>query len=187
MDCMLTGELQFLKRTDSKDACGVVNEQKKDAMDPMMQTYLKKRPSEVEQMQLAKAAKDTAIPEVGVLDQTAIVVTAFGSVVNVEEEENVDTPVAEEEATPAAKKEATQVEEDDQPLAAVEQEEESAIEDPYQTATEEVANVGIGEEEAATEKVEVEEKVEERVDKPVSGKKEDEDRYLRGGCRRCCA
>ena len=50
MDFMLTGKLQFLKRTDSEDACGIVNEQKKDNMDRMMQTYLNERPPEVKQM-----------------------------------------------------------------------------------------------------------------------------------------
>ena len=33
MDFMLSGEFQFLKKTNSKDACGIVNEQKKDDMD----------------------------------------------------------------------------------------------------------------------------------------------------------
>jgi len=142
MDFMLNGELKFLKRTDSEDACNIVNEQKKDDMDRMMQTYLNERPQEVEQMQLAKAAEDAAVPEVGVPDQAAVVAAAF------EEEEKGDSPAVEEEET--------QVEEDEKPSAAVDQEEESAVEEPQ---------VVTGEEEAATEKVEVEEKVEEKNEK----------------------
>lgn len=76
MDFMLNGELQFLKRTSSEEACELVNKDKMEDMEKTMQAYQEARPD-----------KEDA-PKDGTDEQADVIAAAFGN--KVEEEEAED-------------------------------------------------------------------------------------------------
>lgn len=126
MDFMLNGELQFLKRTNSEEACELVNKDKMEDMERTMQAYMDARPEEED------APKD------GTDDQADVIAAAFGNKVEEEEaqDEGADKLAVTDQVDEAETGEATNI------AAGKEDKEEEEIseEDMDDAALEEAAN-----------------------------------------------